>query len=305
MPSKRDVADAKARQAERDKKPQRLLKADPPTGVFKRLREARSSDVTLEGLHDLVVELATYSEANSAMRRSRRYHYLALEKAYEVWMEISAWEPYLRTAFYEQLDSSKKTSRGNGLHILLRFLIDYSDDPKANNKAVTRDVGALRHAARLGWPASEIASGFKRKGCGLLEMYKADIEARQAERGATEPKSARVSASPPPAAVADTPQTADVSSGDDGKVTIKTIWRGLKKANLASLVPGEHDVLLFGRINPSTNQIIIFDGHLTQRTKLDATARKDAAKLLYDAALILEKSLRKPPKRGGKDGLDA
>lgn len=294
MPSKRDVAASRAKRAKRDKKHQRLLKADPSTDVVARLREARSSDVTHEDITNLVVDLAAYSAANSAMRRSTDYRYLALEKAYEVWMEISAWEPRTRAAFYEQLDSGAKITRGSGLHLLLRFLITYPDDARANNQAVSRDVGVLRHAARLRWQTSEVASGLKREG-GLLEMYKADIAARKAERGAKAPKTPRDS-SPPPVVTASS-KDPEAASGDDRKPTIKTSWRGLTRAEWLSFVPGEHDVILFARINPYKNKITVLEGHLTQRTKLDRTARRHAVRLLHEAALIREKSVGKRSER--------
>lgn len=108
----------------------------------------------------LAMQLLTTEKVDTAMARSHRYLREALAAVYATWFELARWPNDERTDFLEelQLASEQKTTRGGGLHILLRSLIEYEkavETPEAQaverqaaQRRVGRDAAALKFAAR-------------------------------------------------------------------------------------------------------------------------------------------------------------
>jgi len=124
-------------------------------------------------LDALTMEILTFAGVEDAIKRSHRYYHRALAKVYETWFELLTWEEEDQSALLAELNdvAELKTTKGDGLHILLRSLIDYRG--KADEGASTeerrrssqiavqrvgRDARALRFAARREVSVDDLAA---------------------------------------------------------------------------------------------------------------------------------------------------
>jgi hypothetical protein len=149
-------------------------------------------------LDALEQEVLVFNGVDDAMKRSHRYYRRALAKVYEVWLELLTWPESDRFELLQRLNDAteQKTKKGDGLHVLLRALIDYggsSDESlakedlrKVNQAAVRRvgrDAAALRCAARSGVAAGGFAEFVDSYPGGLVRMERDEAQARKADGG--------------------------------------------------------------------------------------------------------------------------
>jgi hypothetical protein len=121
----------------------------------------------------LAAEIATFAGVDDAIKRSHRYYHRALGKVYETWFELMSWEEEDQSALLAAVNevAELKTTKGDGLHILLRSLIDYggkADDGASAEerrrssqvavRRVGRDARALKFAARREVPSDGLAA---------------------------------------------------------------------------------------------------------------------------------------------------
>lgn len=223
-------------------------------------------------------DLLNYGDPNRSYRAANQHYYAALGKVYAVWLRIGRWPEKWRRDLLAQIDSQNRsqspegkgrTSRGTDLHVLLRLLIRHEGGARAEQRLRTRDVGALRQAARLGWSPAELAEGFAKGNAGLYSLYLDDIAARKAERLANiDPVEAGAPKVPRSAqtAAADTPTPAKL----DDSYRLK--WGAkLKKIIRGKVVTGREIVVRI-RVDSYDRRLDVIDAWQGTAPKIDDSA---------------------------------
>lgn len=278
------------RQARRsEQRAVRLSQSTLPSSV----RETLTSCLELpseEGVHDVFAELATYRGPNAAYRESNRYYYAALAKVYEVWRRIEAWPVEARRMLLVMLDqanrsagTSKRAPGAGDLHVLLRFLIHYKSDPKAEQRMRSRDAAALRQAARYEWTPEQFLARAKSGAVGLDRLHREDVKARKLAR---QPAAAAREA---PVAVVREPELVASHVANEGDDNARVVWKGLSRDALLGAVKGLHDVVLIGRLDPHEKKIILRRAYLTEFITQSPQQLREMTRTMRQAGLIKAK----------------
>lgn len=147
----------------------------------------------------LAMQLLTTDKVDTAMARSHRYLREALAAVYATWFELGRWPHDERTDFLEELQESseQKTTRGGGLHILLRSLIEYEKavatpeakaaERQAAQRRVGRDAAALKYAARQKVKPAEFIEFVATYPGGLDRMSRDEAQAEREKIKAANP----------------------------------------------------------------------------------------------------------------------
>lgn len=151
-----------------------------------------ADEATEDTINEAIEELKAYRGPDRAYRQANEYYYGALAKVYKIWIQSLSWPAPVRQRFYLGLNEpeaangdepARRTSRGTDLHILLRYMISYSGDARAEQRLRTRDAGALRQASRLAITPDAFVHRSASGVAGLDALYRADISARREEEG--------------------------------------------------------------------------------------------------------------------------
>ncbi|WP_242076394.1 hypothetical protein [Brevundimonas diminuta] len=151
-----------------------------------------ADEATEDTINEAIEELKAYRGPDRAYRQANEYYYGALAKVYKIWIQSLSWPAPVRQRFYLGLNEpeaangdepARRTSRGTDLHILLRYMISYSGDARAEQRLRTRDAGALRQASRLELTPDAFVHRSASGIAGLDALYRADISARREEEG--------------------------------------------------------------------------------------------------------------------------
>ena len=153
----------------------------------------------------LAMQLLTTDKVDTAMARSHRYLREALAAVYATWFELGRWPDDERTDFLEELQeaSEQKTTRGGGLHILLRSLIEYEKavatpeaqaaERQAAQRRVGRDAAALKFAARQKVKPAEFIEFVATYPGGLDRMSRDQAQAQREKIKAADPSPTKLS----------------------------------------------------------------------------------------------------------------
>lgn len=185
--TKSEKDEAARRKARRD----RLTKPSISRAVAEKFGVI-ANEATEDAINEAIEELKAYRGPDRAYRQANEYYYGALAKVYQIWIRSLTWPAPVRQRFYLGLNEpeaangdepARRTSRGTDLHILLRYMISYSGDARAEQRLRTRDAGALRQALRLAITPDAFVHRSASGVAGLDALYRADISARREEEG--------------------------------------------------------------------------------------------------------------------------
>lgn len=282
-------AQAKRQWRRSEQRAARLGRSTLPSSVRETLASCLETP-SEEGVSDAYAELVTYRGPNAAYRESNRYYYAALAKVYEVWCRIEAWPQEARRDLLVMLDQANRkagTSRrapGSGdLHVLLRFLIHYKSDQKAEQRLRSRDAAALRQAARNEWTSEQFLSRAKSGAVGLDRLHRDDVKARRLARQPA------VAAQEAPAAAVREPEQVASDLADERADNARIVWRGLSKDALLDAVKGSHDVVMIGRLDPHEKKIILRRAYLTEFITQSPQQLREMTRTMRQAGLIKAK----------------
>ncbi len=184
-------AEAKSRQAARQSRLRTSLQLPvlDPDLVARLGGKRRAASVA-----EIAQQIALFVGVDDAVKRSHRYYHRALAKVYETWLELLTWEEADQAELLEALNAltEQKTTKGDGLHILLRSMIDYGgvvdeSAPAEERRKVSqiavqragRDAAALKFAARQKTPSDRLAAFIAEYPGGVDRMARDEAQQRK------------------------------------------------------------------------------------------------------------------------------